>query len=215
MTKGFYSIMLAQFLSSLADNALLIAAIALLTTLNEPAWMTPLLKLFFVVSYVIFAAWVGIFADSMPKGRVMFITNAVKTVGCIIMLFGTHPLLAYAIVGLGAAAYSPAKYGILTELLPPEKLVKANGWIEGLTVASIILGTGLGGLLISPMVDHFVQGHHVFGVHNAAQAAIAVMIFVYAAAAAVNLLIPDTGARYPKQDFRPIHTLVNFGKSCS
>ena len=81
MTKGFYSIMLAQFLSSLADNALLIAAIALLTTLNEPAWMTPLLKLFFVVSYVIFAAWVGIFADSMPKGRVMFITNAVKTVG--------------------------------------------------------------------------------------------------------------------------------------
>lgn len=145
----------------------------------------------------------------------MFITNAVKTVGCIIMLFGTHPLLAYAIVGLGAAAYSPAKYGILTELLPPEKLVKANGWIEGLTVASIILGTGLGGLLISPMVDHFVQGHHVFGVHNAAQAAIAVMIFVYAAAAAVNLLIPDTGARYPKQDFRPIHTLVNFGKSCS
>ena len=181
MTKGFYSIMLAQFLSSLADNALLIAAIALLTTLNEPAWMTPLLKLFFVVSYVIFAAWVGIFADSMPKGRVMFITNAVKTVGCIIMLFGTHPLLAYAIVGLGAAAYSPAKYGILTELLPPEKLVKANGWIEGLTVASIILGTGLGGLLISPMVDHFVQGHHVFGVHNAAQAAIAVMIFVYAA----------------------------------
>ena len=215
MTKGFYSIMLAQFLSSLADNALLIAAIALLTTLNEPAWMTPLLKLFFVVSYVIFAAWVGIFADSMPKGRVMFITNAVKTVGCIIMLFGTHPLLAYAIVGLGAAAYSPAKYGILTELLPPEKLVKANGWIEGLTVASIILGTGLGGLLISPMIDHFVQGHHIFGVHNAAQAAIAVMIFVYAAAAAVNLLIPDTGARYPKQDFRPIHTLVNFGKSCS
>lgn len=215
MTKGFYSIMLAQFLSSLADNALLIAAIALLTTLNEPEWMTPLLKLFFVISYVLFAAWVGIFADVMPKGRVMFITNAVKTFGCCVMLFGTHPLLAYAIVGLGAAAYSPAKYGILTELLPPEKLVKANGWIEGLTVASIILGTGLGGFLISPMVDHFVRGQHLFGVHNAAQAAIAVMILVYAAAAAVNLLIPDTGARYPKQDFRPIHTIFNFGKSCS
>lgn len=131
------------------------------------------------------------------------------------MLFGTHPLLAYGIVGLGAAAYSPAKYGILTELLPPEKLVKANGWIEGLTVASIILGTGLGGFLISPMVDHFVQQEHLFGIHNAAQAAIAVMILVYAAAAAVNLLIPDTGARYPKQDFRPVHTLVNFGKSCA
>lgn len=215
MTKGFYSIMLAQFLSSLADNALLIAAIALLATLNEPGWMTPLLKLFFVVSYVLFAAWVGIFADTMPKGRVMFITNAVKTLGCCIMLFGTHPLLAYGIVGLGAAAYSPAKYGILTELLPPEKLVKANGWIEGLTVASIILGTGLGGFLISPMIDHFVRQEHLLGVHNAAQAAIAVMILVYAAAAAVNLLIPDTGARYPKQDFRPVHTLVNFGKSCA
>lgn len=215
MTKGFYSIMLAQFLSSLADNALLIAAIALLSTLNEPEWMTPLLKLFFVVSYVLFAAWVGIFADSMPKGKVMFITNAIKTLGCTIMLFGTHPLLAYGIVGLGAAAYSPAKYGILTELLPPEKLVKANGWIEGLTVASIILGTGLGGFLISPMVDHFVQSTDSFGIHNAAQAAIAVMIFVYATAAGVNLLIPDTGARYPKQDFRPIHTLVNFAKSCS
>ena len=215
MTKGFYSIMLAQFLSSLADNALLIAAIALLATLNEPEWMTPLLKLFFVVSYVLFAAWVGIFADTMPKGRVMFITNAVKTLGCCIMLFGTHPLLAYGIVGLGAAAYSPAKYGILTELLPPEKLVKANGWIEGLTVASIILGTGLGGFLISPMVDHFVQQEHLIGIHNAAQAAIAIMILVYAAAAAVNLLIPDTGARYPKQDFRPVHTLVNFGNSCA
>lgn len=215
MTKGFYSIMLAQFLSSLADNALLIAAIALLATLNEPEWMTPLLKLSFVVSYVLFAAWVGIFADTMPKGRVMFITNAVKTLGCCIMLFGTHPLLAYGIVGLGAAAYSPAKYGILTELLPPEKLVKANGWIEGLTVASIILGTGLGGFLISPMVDHFVQQEHLIGIHNAAQAAIAIMILVYAAAAAVNLLIPDTGARYPKQDFRPMHTLVNFGTSCA
>lgn len=214
MNKGFYTIMVAQFLSSLADNALLIAAIALLATLNEPEWMTPLLKLSFVLSYVLFAAWVGIFADTMPKGRVMFITNAVKTLGCVIMLFGTHPLMAYAIVGLGAAAYSPAKYGILTELLPPEKLVKANGWIEGLTVASIIIGTGLGGLLVSPMVDHFVQVEHIFGVHNAAQAAIAVMIFVYAAAAIVNLFIPDTRVRYPKQDFRPIHSVIYFIKSC-
>lgn len=215
MTRGFYTIMVAQFLSSLADNALLIAAIGLLATLNEPAWMTPLLKLFFVISYVLFAAWVGIFADSMPKGRVMFITNAVKTFGCCVMLFGTHPLLAYGIVGLGAAAYSPAKYGILTELLPPEKLVKANGWIEGLTVASIILGTGLGGFLISPMVDSFIQGHDFMGVHNAAQAGISAMIVVYALAAIANLFIPLTGAVYPKQDFRPIHTLKNFGKSCA
>lgn len=215
MTKGFYSIMLAQFLSSLADNALLIAAIALLTTLNEPAWMTPLLKLFFVVSYVIFAAWVGIFADSMPKGPRDVYHQRGKNRRLHHHAVRHAPSSRLRHRGSGAAAYSPAKYGILTELLPPEKLVKANGWIEGLTVASIILGTGLGGLLISPMIDHFVQGHHIFGVHNAAQAAIAVMIFVYAAAAAVNLLIPDTGARYPKQDFRPIHTLVNFGKSCT
>ena len=121
MNRGFYTIMCAQFLSSLADNALLIAAIALLTSINAPDWMTPLLKLFFVVSYVCLAAWVGIFADSMPKGRVMFLTNFVYAVGCLLMLFGGHPLLAYAIVGVGAAAYSPAKYGILTELLPPQK----------------------------------------------------------------------------------------------
>ena len=119
MKRGFYNILCAQSLSSIADNALLIAAIALLASLQAPEWMTPLLKLFFVVSYVLLAAWVGIFADLLPKGHVMFITNAIKAVGCLMMLFGSHPLLAYAVVGIGAAAYSPAKYGILTELLPP------------------------------------------------------------------------------------------------
>ena len=152
MNRGFYSIMCAQFLSSLADNALLIAAIALLTQMNAPDWMTPLLKLFFVVSYICLAAYVGLFADSMPKGRVMFLTNMLKVGGCLLMLFGSHPLLAYAVVGIGAAAYSPAKYGILTELLPPVKLVLANSWIEGLTVASIILGVVLGGVLINDAV---------------------------------------------------------------
>ena len=107
MNRGFYTIMAAQFFSSLADNALLIAAIALLSELAAPAWMTPLLRLCFTLSYIIFAAYVGIFADSMPKGRVMFLTNTLKAVGCLFMLFGGHPLLAYAIVGLGAAAYSP------------------------------------------------------------------------------------------------------------
>jgi LPLT family lysophospholipid transporter-like MFS transporter len=153
MNRSFYIIMAAQFFSSLADNALLIAAIALLAQLNAPAWMTPLLKLFFVLSYVLLAAFVGAFADSRPKGNVMFITNTIKFVGCVVMLLGSHPLFAYAIIGLGAAAYSPAKYGILTELLPPEKLVAANGWIEGLTVGSIILGTVLGGVLISSTVS--------------------------------------------------------------
>ncbi len=209
--------MLAQFLSSLADNALLIAAIALLTSLNAPDWMTPLLKIFFVVSYVLLAAWVGIFADSMPKGRVMFLTNFVKACGCLLMLFGGHPLLAYAIVGIGAAAYSPAKYGILTELLPPEKLVVANGWIEGLTVGSIILGVVLGGVLIRPDVAQLIlDGLHLqaLGLSSYADAAIFAVTFVYIAASIVNLAIPDTGARYPKQPFDPVDSVRNFLGSC-
>ena len=211
--------MCAQFLSSLADNALLIAAIALLTQLSAPAWMTPLLKLFFVVSYVCLAAYVGIFADSMPKGRVMFLTNMLKVGGCLLMLFGSHPLIAYAIVGIGAAAYSPAKYGILTELLPPEKLVIANSWIEGLTVGSIILGVVMGGVLVNAQVSAAILScgfpFEALGIATPAQAAIGVIVFVYLAAAGVNLLIPDTGARYPKADFRPIETMKNFYQSCA
>ena len=118
MKRGFYTIMAAQFFSSLADNALLIAAISLLVQLESPAWMTPMLKLFFVLSYVLLAAFVGPFADAMPKGKVMFITNLIKVAGCMLMFFDIHPLISYAVVGFGAAAYSPAKYGILTELLP-------------------------------------------------------------------------------------------------
>ena len=219
MDRGFYSIMSAQFLSSLADNALLIAAIALLAQMNAPDWMTPLLKLFFVISYIVLAAYVGIFADSMPKGRVMLITNMLKIAGCLLMLFGSHPLLAYAIVGVGAAAYSPAKYGILTELLPPVKLVLANSWIEGLTVASIILGVVLGGILISDTVSCMILASGIpfeaLGIATPAQAAIAIIVFIYMGAAFVNLLIPDTGARYPKADFRPIETLKSFYKSCT
>lgn len=217
MNRGFYTIMTAQFLSSLADNALLIAAIALLTSLNAPEWQTPLLKLFFVVSYVLLAAWVGIFADSMPKGRVMFLTNFIKACGCLLMLFGGHPLLAYAIVGIGAAAYSPAKYGILTELLPPEKLVVANGWIEGLTVGSIILGVVLGGVLIKPEIAQPILDFchlDALGLTQFAEAAIFAIAFVYLAASLVNLAIPDTGARYPKQPFDPADSVRNFLKSC-
>ena len=149
MNRGFYTIMAAQFFSSLADNALLFVAIDLLVSMNAPASLTPLLKLSFVLFYVLLAAFVGAFADALPKGRVMFIANLIKIVGCALMFFHVHPLLAYAVVGFGAAVYSPAKYGILTELLPPEKLVAANGWIEGLTVMSIILGTVMGGALVS------------------------------------------------------------------
>jgi MFS family permease len=214
MNRGFYTIMAAQFFSSLADNALLIAAIALLTTMNSPAWMTPLLKLFFVLSYVLLAAFVGAFADALPKGRVMFITNLIKILGCAMMFFNVHPLFAYAIVGFGAAAYSPAKYGILTELLPPEKLVAANGWIEGLTVASIILGTVMGGVLVNSRISSALLSVDIpridTGVDTPTEAALCVIAGAYFIAALFNLKIPDTGARYSHQERNPIKLIADF-----
>jgi MFS transporter, LPLT family, lysophospholipid transporter len=214
MNRSFYIIMAAQFFSSLADNALLIAAIALLAQLHAPAWMTPLLKLFFVLSYVLLAAFVGAFADSRPKGNVMFITNTIKFIGCVAMLFGSHPLMSYAIVGLGAAAYSPAKYGILTELLPPEKLVAANGWIEGLTVGSIILGTVLGGVLISSTVSQSLLALDMpsfdTGIDTPAESAILIIMMIYVVAALINLKIPDTGARYVSQKTNPVELVKDF-----
>lgn len=198
--RGFYTIMAAQFFSSLADNALLVVAIALLVDLHAPAFLTPMLKFVFVLFYVILAPFVGAFADSMAKGRVMFISNSIKIVGCILLFFAMHQyfaLSAYAIVGLGAAAYSPAKYGILTELLPPEKLVIANGWIEGLTVASIVLGTVFGGLIITPAISSalllldfpFIDT----GLDTHIEVAILFVATFYAIAAIFNLFIPDTG----------------------
>jgi len=151
----------------------------------------------FALFYVVLAPFVGAFADSMPKGRVMLLSNFIKVVGCLMMLFGTHPLLAYAIVGLGAAAYSPAKYGILTELLPASQLVKANGWIEGLTIASIILGVLLGGQLVGPALSPLLLSLDFplfdIGVDTAPEAAICVLIFVYLLAAWFNTHIPLTG----------------------
>ena len=210
MNKGFYTIMAAQFFSSLADNALLTSAIALLIEMTAPEWMKPMLKLFFTVSYVVLAPFVGAFADALPKGKVMFYTNAIKVVGCAMMFASIHPLLAYAVVGLGAAAYSPAKYGILTELLPPSKLVAANGWIEGTTVGSIILGTVVGGALISPSVSTVIVGLGIPGVYSPATGAIVVIGFVYLLAALINLRIPDTGARYQKQHTDPILLIREF-----
>ena len=194
MKRGFYTIMSAQFFSSLADNALFVTAVELLRTGGAPDWQSAALVPMFALFYVLLAPFVGAFADALPKGRVMFISNAIKVVGCLLMLFGHHPLLAYAVVGLGAAAYSPAKYGILTELLPPSQLVKANGWIEGLTITSIILGVLLGGQLVAPAIAGPLLALGIPGVDNAAEAAIGVLIFVYALAAAFNLRIPRTKA---------------------
>jgi len=198
MKKGFSTIMSAQFFSSLADNALLVAAVELLRMSKAPAWQTPALAPMFALFYVLLAPFVGAFADALPKGRVMFISNSIKIVGCLMMLFGSHPLLAYAVVGLGAAAYSPAKYGILTELLPASLLVKGNGWIEGLTVGSIVLGILLGGQLIGTRVSPLLLGLDFpwieTSVNTAPEAAISAIVFLYLIAAAFNLRILRTSA---------------------
>ncbi|MBL8277059.1 MAG: lysophospholipid transporter LplT [Pelomonas sp.] len=198
MKRGFYTIMSAQFFSSLADNALFVAAVELIRISGGAEWQRAALVPMFALFYVILAPFVGAFADALPKGRVMFISNLIKVAGGLMMLFGTHPLLAYAIVGLGAAAYSPAKYGILTELLPPSQLVKANGWIEGLTIASIILGVLLGGQLIGDRVSHMLLMVDVpmfdTGIDTAPEAAIASLVGLYVLAALFNLRIPRTSA---------------------
>jgi MFS family permease len=174
MTKKFYIILIAQFLSALADNALLFTAIALLAAINAPDWHTPLLQQFFVVSYILLAPFVGSIADAFPKGSVMFSSNMIKVIGCGAMIFGMPPLYAYGIVGIGAAAYSPAKYGILTELLPSNQLVAANGWMEGSTVTAIIFGAILGGMLAT----------------NHPQLAMWMISGLYLAAAIFNYYIP-------------------------
>ncbi|MGF6842222.1 LPLT family lysophospholipid transporter-like MFS transporter [Paraburkholderia youngii] len=210
MKKGFHTIIAAQFISSLADNALLIAAIALLSVMRSAAWVTPLLQIFFTISYVLLAPFVGAFADSMQKRHVMFISNALKASGCMMMILGVHPMIAYGVVGFGAAAYSPAKYGILTELLPAEKLVRANAWLESATVLSTIVGTMLGGALISTVVEHFVTRMHLPLMHSAADLAMSAVMLTYAVAAAINIFIPDTGARYPNRLTEPSKLLGDF-----
>jgi LPLT family lysophospholipid transporter-like MFS transporter len=197
MKRGFYTIMAAQFFSSLADNALFVAAVELIKAGGGPEWQGAALVPMFALFYVVLAPFVGAFADSRPKGQVMFVSNGIKVVGCLMMLFGSHPLLAYAIVGLGAAAYSPAKYGILTELLPASLLVKANGWIEGLTIASIILGVLLGGQLVGPHIAGYLLSFDFplidTPIDSAPEAAICVLVFLYLLAAWFNTRIPDTG----------------------
>ena len=197
MKRGFYTIMAAQFFSSLADNALFVAAVELLKTSGAPKWQPAALVPMFALFYVVLAPFVGAFADAQPKGKVMFFSNAIKVVGCLMMLFGTHPLMAYAIVGLGAAAYSPAKYGILTELLPSSQLVKANGWIEGLTIASIILGVLLGGQLVGKAISSKLLAIDLpfisTSIDTPPEAAISVLIIFYLIAAWFNTRIPSTG----------------------
>ena len=211
MNRGFFVILIAQFLSALADNALLFAAIALLAALSAPDWHTPLLQEFFVISYILLAPFVGPFADALPKGRVMFISNAIKMVGCLAMLLGMQPLYAYAIVGLGAAAYSPAKYGILTEYLPPALLVKANSWMEGATVVAIILGAIIGGLLISPkLVGALLHDWGAPAWLTIPDLAIAIILLLYLTAAWFNLYIPRLPIDHKVPKKNPVYLIHDF-----
>ncbi|HZV98931.1 MAG TPA: lysophospholipid transporter LplT [Methylophilaceae bacterium] len=193
-SRGMIAVLIAQFISALADNALLFAAIALLKSQLAPAWQTPLLQEFFVVAFIILAPFVGPFADSLPKGRVMLIANGLKFLGAAAMLSGLHPLLAYGMVGIGAAAYSPAKYGILSELVGPDKLIKANSMMEGSTIVAILLGAVLGGLLADRSI-------------SSALTAIAVC---YLLAAAANLLIPRLAPAHPLAHFAPTVLVKDF-----
>lgn len=214
MKLGFYIIMAAQFFSALADNVLLILAISILLDMQAPAGQIPLLKTSFTISYVVLAAFVGAFADSMPKWRVMFISNGIKVLGCGLMFFDVHPLLAYAVVGLGAAAYSPAKYGIVTEYLPHRLLVVANGWIEGLTVVAIILGVVLGGMLIKPDIAHDLLAFDMpfinTGIDTAAEAGLILVGVLYVIAALFNLYVPDTGVDHKPLKKNPVYLLHEF-----
>jgi LPLT family lysophospholipid transporter-like MFS transporter len=214
LNRAFYIILLAQFLSALADNALLFAAIGLLVFFDAPSWHSPLLQTVFVIAYIVLAPLVGPFADALPKGRVMLIANAVKFVGCLTMLAGLHPLLAYALVGIGAAMYSPAKYGILTELLPPEKLVVANSWMEGTTVAAIVLGAIIGGALINPqLAEATLLSLGMGGLVIAPKFAIVATTSMYLGAAVINLFIPRLPIDHKLPNKSPLFILHDFWHS--
>lgn len=211
MAFGFYIILAAQFLSALADSALLFVAIALLKELAAPDWYSPVLESAFAGAYVLLAPFVGAFADSMPKGRVMFFSNNLKIIGCAAMLFGLDPLVAYGIVGIGAAAYSPAKYGILTEYLPPEKLVAANSWMEGMTVGAIIFGTVLGGaLIVSPGLAEFINQWHIPFIDSLPKLAVAILTLIYVAAAVFNLFIPRVAVDHRPLSKNPVFLVKDF-----
>jgi MFS family permease len=202
MKPAFYAIVGAQFFSSLADSALFILCVSLITTLSFPGWMTPMLKMGFVLSYILLAPFAGAFADMFPKGRVMLVTNTIKMFGCTLILAKANPLLAYAIVGFGASAYSPAKYGILAEVLPARRLVAANGWIEGTTVVAMILGTILGGLISANehTIAWLLEMAPARGgiADTPVSAAVIVIVLTYLVASVLNLGVVNAGTRYRK-----------------
>lgn len=196
MPQGFLWLMAAHFFSALADNALLIVTMALLQQQGQPIWWAPLLKLGFNLSYVVLAPVVGPLADAFPKARLMAWMNGVKVMGLLAMLAGLHPVAAFAVIGFGAAAYAPAKYGLVTELVKTQYLVRANGWIEVTIVCAILLGTVLGGLLISPLMLDDQKGFGPFILQGSALAQPLVwLLAVYALAGVMNLGVPHSPVR--------------------
>ena len=185
--RAMHAVLGAQFFTSLADNALLIVAIGLLAERAAPSWMTPALRICLYVSYVLLAPFAGALADAFPKGRVMLLANLVKLGACLLLAFNAHPLLAFGAIGVVGVTYGPAKYGILAELVPAEQLVAANAWIEISTVASILGGTALGGLLLAP---HGFMG----GLGSPAHSASFAILMMYAVSALFAAAIPAAGA---------------------
>jgi LPLT family lysophospholipid transporter-like MFS transporter len=196
-TRGMVAVLLAQFLSAMADNALLFAALALLRSEHYSDWVTPVLQEFFVGAFIILAPFVGPFADAFPKGRVMLIANGLKFVGSLAMALGLNPFFAYGLVGVGAAAYSPAKYGILSELTGPERLVQANSLMESSTIAAILVGVIAGGFL----ADWSISG------------ALVVVTGCYLAAAGANLFIPRLVPAHPLETVSLPGIVKEFGQA--
>lgn len=218
MPPGFHLLLSAQFASALADNALLIVAIATLMEQGLPGWWAPLLKFSFTISYVVLAPFVGPLADAFPKARLMAWMNGVKIVGVLGLLAGVHPVMAYAVVGLGAAAYAPAKYGLVTEMVEQHRLVMANSWIEVSIVCAALLGTVLGGVLVgdwardSEIAQLTRDWLHSLGVFPLSSLILSmlVLLFVYGIASLLNLHVPDSGARYPPSGMQPIALTRSF-----
>lgn len=210
MPPRFYTLIAAQFFSALADNALLIVGIALLREMGQPIWWAPLLKLCFNMAYVALAPCVGLLADAVPKVALMTWMNGLKAVGVGAMVLGLDPLAAFAVVGVAAACYAPAKYGLITEIVPASRLVAANGWIEVSVVCSVLLGTLVGGLLVSPWWMDAVAAVAGAPLRSPLVASLLALLLLYALAAGLQLRVPESGAVYARTSRRPGAVLMEF-----
>ncbi len=213
MPRAFFLVLGVQFLSTLADNAFLIVAIARVLELSGPAWLIPLLKISFTLFYVLLAPFVGPLADAFPKGRVMLLANALKVCAMLLLLAGCSPLLAIGLAGFGSAVYAPAKYGLITELLPPRDLVRANGYFESATVCAVIFGTVLGGLLVSPLMP-LLRLPVASGLRElpatALVAGMLVLLSMNAVAMLLSLAVRDSGVRYDRHSIHPAALIRRF-----